>query len=103
MVKRWNFGGGLAEPWSKSWFRRPVVSGLCHPGWVVPGKKMPGHMGQESRTVQNLEVIQVREEDGVLLIKGAIPGSKGDYVVIRGAKSAPKQPKHNEARRWNLM
>ena len=51
------------------------------------------HMGQESRTVQNLEVIQVREEDGVLLIKGAIPGSKGDYVVIRGAKKRAKAAK----------
>ena len=54
---------------------------------------MPGHMGQESRTVQNLEVIQVREEDGVLLIKGAIPGSKGDYVVIRDSKKRPKAAK----------
>jgi len=43
------------------------------------------------RTTQNLEVIQVRAEDNVLLIKGAIPGSKGDYVVIRESKKYPKQ------------
>ena len=60
---------------------------------VMRGKKMPGHMGQERRTVQNLEIIQVREEDNVLLIKGAIPGSKGDYVIIREAKKRPKMAK----------
>ena len=52
--------------------------------------KMPGHMGQVRRTAQNLQVIQVREADNVLLIKGAIPGSNGDYVVIRESKKRPK-------------
>jgi large subunit ribosomal protein L3 len=47
-------------------------------------------MGQVRRTTQNLEVIQVREADNVLLIQGAIPGSKGDYVVIRESKKIPK-------------
>jgi large subunit ribosomal protein L3 len=54
------------------------------------GMKMPGHMGQVRRTTQNLEVIQVRPEDNVILIKGAIPGSKGDYVVIRESKKRSK-------------
>ena len=93
-VKRWNFGGGPASHGQKGWFRRPGGIGACAtPGRVVKGKKMAGHMGQESRTVQNLEVIQVREEDNVLLIKGAIPGSKGDYVVVREAKKRPKAAK----------
>jgi large subunit ribosomal protein L3 len=47
-------------------------------------------MGQVRRTTQNLQVIQVREADNVLLIKGAIPGAKGDYVVIRESKKNPK-------------
>jgi large subunit ribosomal protein L3 len=51
---------------------------------------MPGHMGQVQRTTQNLEIIQVREADNLLLIKGAIPGAKGDYVVIRESKKHPK-------------
>ena len=51
---------------------------------------MPGHMGQVSRTTQNLEVIQVREADNLLLIKGAIPGAEGDYVVIRESKKRPQ-------------
>ena len=54
------------------------------------GMKMPGHMGQVTRTTQNLEVIQVREADNLLLIKGAIPGAEGDYVVIRESKKRPK-------------
>ena len=54
------------------------------------GMRMPGHMGQVRRTTQNLEIIQVRPEENVLLIKGAIPGAKGDYVVIRESKKIPK-------------
>ena len=53
------------------------------------GMKMPGHLGQVRRTTQNLEVIQVRKDDNLLLIKGSIPGSEGDYVVIREAKKYP--------------
>ena len=56
------------------------------------GMKMPGHMGQVRRTAQNLEIIQVREADNLLLIKGAIPGSNNDYVVIREARNCPKAP-----------
>jgi large subunit ribosomal protein L3 len=52
---------------------------------------MPGHMGQRRRTVQNLEIIQVREEDNLLLVKGAIPGANGDYIVIRESKKKPKK------------
>ena len=51
---------------------------------------MPGHMGQVRRTAQNLQIIQVREADNLLLIKGAIPGSNNDYVIIREAKKLPK-------------
>ena len=52
--------------------------------------KMPGHMGQVRRTAQNLQIVQVREAENILLIKGAIPGSNNDYVVIREAKKLPK-------------
>ena len=51
---------------------------------------MPGHMGQVRRTTQNLQVIQVREADNLLLISGSIPGAEGDYVIIREAKKLPK-------------
>jgi large subunit ribosomal protein L3 len=66
------------------------------------GMKMPGHMGQVRRTAQNLLVVQVREEDNILLIKGAIPGSKGDYIVIRESKKRPKGWKPHAERAENI-
>ena len=94
VVKRWNFGGGPKTHGQKGFYRRPgAICACATPGLVEKRKKMPGHIGQARRTVQNLEIIQVREEDNVLLIKGAIPGSKGDYVVIREAKKRPKAAK----------
>jgi large subunit ribosomal protein L3 len=50
---------------------------------------MPGHMGDERVTVQNLQVLQVREEDKVILISGAVPGANGSYVVVRPALKKP--------------
>ena len=47
---------------------------------------MPGHMGSVRRTGQNLEIVQVRKDDGVILIKGSCPGSEGDYIIIRESK-----------------
>ncbi|MBT5846732.1 MAG: 50S ribosomal protein L3, partial [Verrucomicrobiales bacterium] len=94
VVKRWNFGGGPASHGQKGWFRRPgSIAAGSTPGWVSKGKKMPGHMGQRQRTVQNLKIVQVREEDQLLLVKGAVPGANGDYVVIREAKKKPKATK----------
>ncbi|HOX01742.1 MAG TPA: 50S ribosomal protein L3 [Candidatus Paceibacterota bacterium] len=87
VVKRHHFRGGDITHGSKGWHRRSgAIGNRLFPGTVMRGMKMPGHMGQVRRTVQNLQVVQVREADQVLLIKGAIPGAKGDYVIIRGAK-----------------
>jgi large subunit ribosomal protein L3 len=94
VVKRWNFGGGRGSHGSGGWRRRPGSIGAgSTPGHVTKGKKMPGHMGQASRTVQNLEIIQVQADDNLLLVKGAIPGANGDYVVIRESKKKPKKTK----------
>jgi len=91
VVGRHGFRGGDSTHGAKGWHRRSGAIGQrLFPGTVMRGMKMPGHMGQVRRTTQNLEVIQVREADNVLLIKGAIPGSKGDYVVIRESKKRPK-------------
>jgi large subunit ribosomal protein L3 len=91
VVKRHRFRGGDSTHGAKGWHRRSGAIGQrLFPGTVMRGMKMPGHMGQVQRTTQNLEVIQVRPEDNVILIKGAIPGSKGDYVVIRGSKKRSK-------------
>ena len=91
VVKRHGFRGGDMTHGAKGWHRRSGAIGQrLFPGTVMRGMKMPGHMGQVRRTTQNLEVIQVREQDNVLLVKGAIPGAKGDYVVIRESKKLPK-------------
>ena len=91
VMKRWGFGGGRATHGAKGWKRRPgsIGSGST-PGWVAKGKKMPGHMGQARRTIQSLKVVKVHGEDNLILIKGAIPGAAGDYIVIRESVKKPK-------------
>ncbi len=91
VMKRHNFRGGDASHGSKGWRRRSGAIGQrLFPGTVMRGMRMPGHMGQVRRTAQNLQVIQVREAENLLLIKGAIPGANNDYVIIREAKKLPK-------------
>ena len=91
VVKRHHFRGGDITHGAKGWHRRSGAIGQrLFPGTVMRGMKMPGHMGQVRRTNQNLEIIQVRDAEIILLIKGAIPGAKGDYVVIRESKKYPK-------------
>jgi large subunit ribosomal protein L3 len=99
VVKRHHFAGGDSTHGAKGWHRRSGAIGQrLFPGTVMRGMRMPGHMGQVRRTSQNLEVIQVREADNVLLIKGAIPGANGDYVVIRESKKRPKGWKPPESK-----
>ena len=91
VVGRHAFRGGDSTHGAKGWHRRSGAIGQrLFPGTVMRGMKMPGHMGQVRRTTQNLRVLQVHEADNLLLIKGAIPGANGDYVVIRESKKRPK-------------
>jgi large subunit ribosomal protein L3 len=91
VMKRHHFAGGPASHGHKGWHRRGGAIGeRLFPGTVLRGMRMPGHMGQSNRTTQNLEIVQVREADNLLLIKGALPGAEGDYVVIRESKKRPK-------------
>jgi large subunit ribosomal protein L3 len=91
VVKRHRFAGGDSTHGAKGWHRRSGAIGQrLFPGTVQRGLRMPGHMGQVTRTTQNLEVVQVREAENLLLIKGSIPGAEGDYIVIRESKKRPK-------------
>lgn len=91
VVARHAFRGGDATHGAKGFHRRNGAIGQrLFPGTVMRGMKMPGHLGQVQRTTQNLEVIQVRESENLILIKGSIPGAEGDYVVIRESKKRPK-------------
>lgn len=81
-VRRWNFAGGPATHGSK-FHRRPGSSGnRTWPGRVMPGKKFPGHWGDETITVKNVVVIDVLANEGVLLVKGPVPGHKNTLVKL---------------------
>lgn len=85
-IKRWNFRMQRASHGNSLSHRAIGAIGQCQDaGRVFRGKKMPGHMGNTRVTVQNLEVIRVDVERNLLLIKGAIPGAPGSYVIIRPA------------------
>ena len=87
VVGRWSFRGGDMTHGAKGWHRRSGAIGCrLFPGHVNKGMKMPGHMGSVQRTAQNLEIIQVRKDDNILLIKGGFPGSEDDYVIVRESK-----------------
>ena len=92
-MKRHNFGGLRATHGVSISHRSHGSTGQCQePGKVFKGKKMAGHMGAERVTTQNLEVVRIDEEDGLILIKGAVPGAKSGWVIINDAvkKAAPE-------------
>ena len=68
-----------------------AIGNRSTPGRIWKNMGMPGHMGDKRVTVQNLKVVQVRQEEGVILIAGAIPGANGGYVVVRPAKKAQSE------------
>jgi type III restriction enzyme len=86
VVKRYKFGGLRMTHGSMMHRRTGAIGCRSTPGRVWKNQKMPGQDGNKQRTVQNLKVVAVRPEDGVLLISGAIPGAKGSYVTVRPAK-----------------
>ncbi len=91
VMKRWNFKGGPASHGSKKWHRRPGSIGQRKtPGRVYKGKRMAGHMGMERITVQNLEVVEIRADENIILVKGAIPGANGGLVVLRQSAKGGK-------------
>jgi large subunit ribosomal protein L3 len=93
-MKRWNFGGLRATHGVSISHRSHGSTGQCQdPGRVFKGKKMAGHYGNARRTVQNLEIIRTDVDRGLILVKGAIPGSDGSWVEVRDAvkKALPEE------------
>ena len=94
-MKRWNFSGLEASHGVSVSHRSHGSTGNRQdPGKTFKNKKMAGHLGVERVTTQNLEVAGVDAEKGLLLIKGAVPGSKGGYVLVR---DAVKRARHADA------
>lgn len=85
-VKRHGFGGLRMTHGSMMHRRTGAIGCRSTPGRVWKNQRMPGHMGTTRTTVQNLKIVAVRPEDGVILVSGAVPGSKGGYVTVRPAK-----------------
>jgi large subunit ribosomal protein L3 len=83
VVKRHHFRGGRASHGSMFHRAPGSIGGSSDPSRVFPGTRMAGQMGSEQVTVRNLEVAKIDVENNLLLVKGAIPGPKGGYVVIR--------------------
>ncbi len=86
LVKRHHFRGG--DDTHGSMFHRAPgsIGASSFPSRVFPGMRMSGHMGTAKVTVRNLEIVEVDAEDNVLLVKGAVPGPNGGYVVVRRSK-----------------
>ena len=89
IMKKHNTDGQPASHGSMMHRRPGSIGCRSTPGRIFKNKSMPGHMGDDRITVQNLQVVQVREAEQVLLIRGAVPGANGGYVVVRPAKKSP--------------
>jgi large subunit ribosomal protein L3 len=85
-VKRHHFRGGDKSHGSMFHRAPGSIGSSSYPSRVWPGTRMAGHMGTDRVTVRNLEIIDVNAEDNVLVVKGAVPGPNGGYVVVRRAR-----------------
>ncbi len=86
VMKRHNFKGG-PETHGSMFHRAPgSIGSSSYPSRVWKNKKLPGHMGMEQKTIQRLEIMDVRKEENLILIRGAVPGCKGRLVMLKKAK-----------------
>lgn len=85
VMKRYNFSGGPAAHGSHFHRSTGSIGNRATPGRVFKGKKMPGHMGSEKKTVQNIKIQEINLEKGYLLLKGSIPGAKNGFVRVSKA------------------
>ena len=84
VIKRWSFAGFPGSHGTHEYFRHGgSIGNRSYPGRVRKGKKMAGHWGDEQVSIQNLEVVDIRAEQDLLLIKGAVPGAKQGIVIVR--------------------
>ena len=87
VVKRYGFHGGPASHGAGGWRRRPgSIGASADPSRVFKGKKMPGRMGTERKTVRNLRIVRVDKKENLLLIKGSLPGVKGSLLTIKNSR-----------------
>lgn len=85
VMKRYNFAGGPAAHGSHFHRTTGSIGNRATPGRVFAGKKMPGHMGCETKTIQNIKIQEVNLEKGYMLLRGSVPGGKNGFVRIARA------------------
>jgi large subunit ribosomal protein L3 len=86
VIKRWSFAGFPGSHGTHEYFRHGgSIGNRSYPGRVRKGKKMAGHWGNEQVSIQNLEVVDIRPEENLMLVKGAVPGAKRGVVIVRSA------------------
>ncbi len=86
VIKRWSFGGFPGSHGTHEYFRHGgSIGNRSFPGRVRKGKKMAGHWGNEQVSIQNLEVIDIRPEQNLMLVRGAVPGAKRGVVIVQRA------------------
>lgn len=90
-VKRWNWRGGPDSHGSMHHRRVGSIGGSSFPSRIWKGQKMPGRMGNERKTVQNLEVVKIYKEKNLMLVKGPVPGANNSYLEIRTAKKKSQE------------
>lgn len=91
-IKRHHFGSQRASHGNSVSHRAPGSIGQAQdPGRIFPGKRMSGHLGDVTRTIQNLDVVRVDSERGLLLVKGAVPGHAGADIIVRPAIKTPNK------------
>jgi large subunit ribosomal protein L3 len=86
VIKRWSFGGFPGSHGTHEYFRHGgSIGNRSYPGRVRKGKKMAGHWGNEKVSTQNLEIVDIRADENLLLVRGAVPGAKRAVVILRPA------------------
>lgn len=85
VVKRYSFAGGPKTHGQKNRYRAPGSIGNTSPQRVVPGRKMAGHMGVQTKTIRNLKLVAIDKDQSLLMVKGSVPGNTRSKVVITKA------------------
>lgn len=99
VMKRYNFQGKPATHGTHEYFRHGGSIGCrLTPGRVVPGKKMPGHMGSETKTLQNVHIARVMADEGLVLVRGPVPGANGGYLSLRRSHKQAVKAAHKAAK-----
>jgi large subunit ribosomal protein L3 len=91
VIKRWSFAGFPGSHGTHEYFRHGgSIGNRSYPGRVFKGKRMAGHWGDERISIQNLEVVEVRADNNLVLVKGSVPGAERGVLLIRQAAKGPK-------------